>query len=145
LSGKLAERTRDYYSQDRAGNVWYVGEDTVELDERGNVTSTEGTWHARVDGAEPGVFMEAHPQIGHRFRQEYYKGHAEDQFEVVALSARVEVPYGSFDGALRTEETTALEPDVLDNKYFARGIGEIEEVTVKGPSERLVLVRVESS
>jgi hypothetical protein len=56
----------------------------------------------------------------------------------VSLSASATVPYGS----LKTEETTALEPDVLDNKYFVRGIGEIKEIAVKGPREKLVLVDV---
>ena len=32
LAGKLEERTTDWYSQDDAGNVWYFGEDTAELD-----------------------------------------------------------------------------------------------------------------
>src|SRR5439155_11240658 len=29
----------DYYTQDKAGNVWYFGEDTAELDASGKVTS----------------------------------------------------------------------------------------------------------
>jgi len=145
LDGKLAERTFDYYAQDDDGNVWYFGEDTTALDEQGNLTDTEGSFRAGVDGAQPGVFMQAHPQIGRRFRQEWYEGHAEDQFKVVSLSARVTVPYGSFRRALKTEETTRLEPGVLDNKYYVRGIGEVEEVSVKGPHEKLVLVNVKTS
>src|SRR6185312_1996778 len=83
LHDVLRERTSDYYAQDRCGNVWYFGEDTAELDEHGHVVSTEGTFHAGVDGAQPGVFMQAHPQIGRRFRQEWYRGHAEDTFKVL--------------------------------------------------------------
>src|SRR4029453_3242211 len=77
LDNVLAERTSDYYAQDRCGNVWYFGEDTAELDRHGNVVSTEGTWRAGVDGAQPGVFMQAHPQLGRRFRQEWYQGQAD--------------------------------------------------------------------
>ncbi len=144
LAGKLAETTRDYYVQDKLGNVWYFGEDTQELDANGKVTSTEGTWHAGDDGAEPGIFMEATPTIGRALRQEYYKGHAEDHFQVLSLTASVKVPYRAFQGvALRTKEWTPLEPDVLDNKYYIRGIGEVREVSVKGPREELVLVKVE--
>jgi len=142
LSGKLEEKTIDYYAQDKAGNVWYFGEDTEELDERGKVTSREGSWLAGVHGAEPGVFMEADPVVGHRFRQEYYKGHAEDQYTIVDLDASVTVPYRSFTHALRTEETTSLEPGTLDNKYYVRGVGEVEEITVKGPLEKAVLVQI---
>jgi hypothetical protein len=142
LHNVLAERTSDYYAQDRCGNVWYFGEDTAELDRHGHVVSTEGTWHAGVDGAQPGVFMQAHPQLGRRFRQEWYRGHAEDVFRVIDRSARVSVPYGSFRHALRTEETNALEPNVLDNKYYVKGIGEVAELSVKGPQEALKLVEI---
>jgi hypothetical protein len=142
LDNVLEERTSDYYAQDRCGNVWYFGEDTATLDRHGRVVDTEGTWHAGVDGAQPGVFMQAHPQLGRKFRQEWFRGHAEDVFKVIDRSAAVTVPYGSFRHALRTAEWTALEPDVLDNKYYVKGIGEVAEVSVKGPREALRLVEI---
>ena len=142
LDNLLEERTSDYYAQDRCGNVWYFGEDTAVLDEQGNVVSAGGSFRAGVDGAQPGVFMQAHPEPGRRFRQEWYEGHAEDQFRVQALSAPVTVPAGAFPSALLTEETTALEPDVVDNKYFVAGIGQVNEVAVQGPLEKLELVEV---
>jgi hypothetical protein len=142
LDNVLEERTSDYYAQDRCGNVWYFGEDTATLDPQGHIISTEGSFHAGVDGAQPGVFMPDKPQVGQRFRQEWYKGHAEDTFKVLSLSSPVTVPYGTFADALKTEETTALEPEVVDNKYFAKGIGEVEEVAVKGPLEKLQLVEI---
>ena len=142
LNNVLEERTSDYYAQDRCGNVWYFGEDTATLDRKGRVADTEGTWHAGVDGAQPGVFMQAHPQVGRRFRQEWYQGQAEDVFKVIDRSAAVTVPYGSFRHALRTEETNALEPNVLDNKYYVKGVGEVAELSVKGPQEALKLVEI---
>lgn len=142
LNGVLEERTSDYYAQDVCGNVWYFGEDTAELDKNGHVISREGSFHAGVDGAEPGVFMQAHPELGRVFRQEWYQGHAEDLFVAINLHARVTVPYGTFRDTLRTAETTALEPGVLDNKYYAPGIGQVEEVALRGPVERLVLIDV---
>jgi hypothetical protein len=142
LDGVLEERTDDYYAQDRCGNVWYFGEDTAELDSRGRVVSTEGSFRAGVDGAQPGVYMPASPQVGRRFRQEWYAGQAEDTFRVEDLSTTVTVPYGRFRHAVRTSEQTALEPEVLDNKWYVAGIGEVEELAVKGPTERLVLVDV---
>jgi hypothetical protein len=144
LDNVLEERTSDYYAQDRCGNVWYFGEDTATLDRHGRVVDTEGTWHAGVDGAQPGVFMQAHPQLGRRFRQEWYQGQAEDVFKVIDHSAPVTVPYGSFRHALRTAETTALEPDVLDSKLYVRGVGEVAEVSVTGPREVRRLVQVVS-
>lgn len=140
LNGKLEETTLDYYVQDRAGNVWYFGEDTQELDANGTITSTEGSWHAGVDGAVPGIFMEADPVVGHAFQQEFYEGQAEDHFEVLNLAASVTVPAGTYDGALLTKEWTPLEPDVLDHKWYVRGIGEVRELAVKGPKEELSLV-----
>jgi hypothetical protein len=142
LDNVLEERTSDYYTQDRCGNVWYFGEDTATLDAHGRVVSTDGSFHAGVDGAQPGVFMQARPQLGRRFRQEWSPGNAEDTFKVIDLSAPVTVPYGSFKDALRTEETTALEPAVVDNKYYVTGIGEVFEGAVKGPKEALRLIEI---
>jgi hypothetical protein len=142
LDNVLEERTSDYYAQDRCGNVWYFGEDTAVLDAHGHRVSTDGSFHAGVDGAQPGVFMQAHPGTGRRFRQEWYHGHAEDQYRVLQPSTTVHVPAGTFGHALRTEETTAVEPDVVDNKYFVAGIGQVEEIAVKGPAERLELVEI---
>jgi hypothetical protein len=142
LDDVLEERTSDYYAQDRCGNVWYFGEDTATLDRRGRVVSTEGSFHAGVGGAQPGVFMQARPQLGRRFRQEWFEGQAEDTFSVAGLSSPVTVPFGTFRHALRTRETTALEPGVLDNKYYVRGIGEVIELSVRGPREVGRLVEV---
>ncbi len=85
LRGHLAERTTDWYSQDSRDNVWYFGENTAELDPKGHVTSTEGTWMAGVNGAKAGIFMPGHPHVGQTGRQEYLKGHAEDHFQVIGL------------------------------------------------------------
>lgn len=138
----LEERTRDYYAQDARGNVWYFGEDTAELDARGHVTSTEGTWHAGVRNARAGIFMPAHPAVGEHHRQEYDKGNAEDEFRVRRLHARITVPYGSFRNVLQTHEFTRLEPGTLDAKYYVRGVGEVLETSIKGPKERAALVDI---
>src|SRR3954453_14331129 len=123
--GRVVERTNDYYAQDANGTVWYFGEDTAELNRRGRVISREGTWHAGVHGAKAGIFMPAHPRVGEAHRQEFLRGHAEDHFKVMSLAARVAVPYGTFDHALRTREWTPLEPGVIDRKDYVRGIGEV--------------------
>jgi hypothetical protein len=140
LRGKLEERTRDYYTQDEDGNVWYFGEDTAELDSNGRVKTREGTWHAGVDGAKPGIFMYADPRVGQSARQEYLKGQAEDHFAVLRRGVAVEVPFRGFRQALLTKEWTPVEPGVLDHKYYARGIGTVLEQTVKGGNERNALV-----
>jgi hypothetical protein len=140
LSGHLHERTEDWYAQDRAGNVWYFGEATAELSPNGSVRSTEGSWQAGVDGARAGVFMPAQPHPGQSGRQEYYRGHAEDHFRVLSLSADVETPAISSSRALLTREWTPLEPGAVDHKLYVKGIGTVLEQAVKGDDERNSLV-----
>jgi hypothetical protein len=142
LSGKLEERTLDYYAQDKDGNVWYFGEDTAELKPNGEVKSTEGTWLAGRDGAVAGIFMPADPQVGQSFRQEYYKGQAEDHFRILSLNEQVKTPGATSDQAMLTMEWTPLEPNVIDHKYYVQGIGTVLEQTAKGPLERNTLVSV---
>jgi hypothetical protein len=142
VNGILEERTSDYYVQDLQGDVWYFGEDTAELDEQGHVTNTEGTWTAGVDGAQPGIFMPANPTVGYAGEQEIYPGTAEDRFVVLLSTATVKVPYGSFSNALVTLEWTILEPGVLSEKQYARGVGQVKEFDVKGGSETLSLTKL---
>ena len=134
-SGVLVEDTLDWYAQDADGNVWYFGEDTKELDANGAVISTEGSWQAGVSGAQPGIIMEASPQVGDFYFQEYSKGVAQDVAEVVSLDGSTCVPDGCFDGLLVTKEWSQLEPNVVEQKYYASGIGFIRADTIKGGDE----------
>jgi hypothetical protein len=140
LRGRLEERTEDYYTQDSQGRVWYFGEKTAELDRQGHVKNTSGSWLAGVHGAKAGIFMFTHPRPGQSARQEYYKGQAEDHFQVLRLEAAVKVPFITTAHALLTKEWTPLEPGVVDHKFYARGIGTVLERTAKGPLERNELV-----
>jgi hypothetical protein len=140
LSGRLEEVTTDWYTQDAKGNVWYFGEKTAELRANGTVKSTSGSWRAGVHGAKPGIFMFAHPSVGRSARQEYYKGQAEDHFQVVRMDESVTVPFRTFRHTMLTKEWTPLEPGVIDHKYYVRGIGTVLERSAKGPLERNELV-----
>ena len=140
LKGRLEERTTDWYTQDPKGNVWYFGERTAELDARGHVKNTSGSWLAGREGAEPGIFMFTHPTVGRSARQEYYQGQAEDHFQVLRLNGSVKVPFITTRQALLTKEWTPLEPGVIDHKYYVRGVGTVLERTAKGPLERNELV-----
>jgi hypothetical protein len=143
LRGRLQERTTDWYSQDAHGTVWYFGENTAELDPHGHVTSTEGSWRAGVDGAAPGIFMPARLQVGRAYRQEFYKGHAEDHFKVIGLFGSVTAR--GRRSVLLTEEWTPLEPGTIDHKMYVRGIGNVLEQTQRGGNERAELVSVRRS
>ena len=142
VDGVLVEETFDWYAQDKQGNVWYLGEDSRELDEFGNVISTEGSWEAGVDGAQAGIIMLADPRKGDRYRQEFAPGIAEDTAQVLSLDESICVSYGCFDGVLLTKEWTPLNRGVVDNKYYAEGIGFIFSDTVKGGDETLELVAI---
>jgi len=142
VDGVLAEDTLDWFAQDNHGNVWYFGEDTKEFDANGNVISTEGSWQAGVNGAQPGVVMEADPRVGDTYQQEFSAGVAEDKATVVALNKTVNVPFGSFKDCLETEEFTPLEPGAIEHKFYARGVGFIQSVALRGGRERLELVTI---
>ena len=120
--GKLIEKTYDWFAQDNKGTVWYFGEDTKEY-ENGKVVSTKGSWEAGVDGAKPGIIMQADPKVGQSYYQEYYPGEAMDKARVLSFNASVRVPYGSFDEVLETKEWTPLQPGFSEKKYYVRGVG----------------------
>ena len=137
LDGRLLEDTFDWYAQDSAGNVWYLGEDTREYD--GAEVDRTGSWEAGVDGAEAGIAMLAHPAVGAAYRQEYYRGEAEDQAQVLATDRSAKVPYGDLTGLLQTKDFTRLEPTADEHKYYAKGVGVVLEVSLHG-NERTELV-----
>jgi hypothetical protein len=132
--GEPVEITYDWYAQDSDGNVWYFGEDTAEYAD-GKVSSTKGSWEAGVGGARPGIVMLAQPTVGESYHQEYFEGEAEDIGTVVALDESVSVPYGSFDRVLVTEDTTPLEPQILEHKFYAPGIGVVLARVLRGGHE----------
>jgi hypothetical protein len=140
--GTLAESTRDWYADDDDGNVWYFGEATATYDDRGHLESREGSWQAGVDGAVAGMIMPADPQPTDAYRQEYLRGHAEDQAWIVQRHATVRVPYGRLREVVRTFEWTRLEPRVVSAKYYAPGLGIVREQDVAGGTETVVLVSV---
>jgi hypothetical protein len=133
--GEPVEDTFDWYAQDSAGNIWYMGEDTTEY-ENGKPVSTEGSFEAGVDGAQAGVVVPAKPEPGLTYRQEYYAGQAEDQGEIIGVDKQAEVPFGHFTNVLMTEDTNPLEPKVLEFKFYAPGVGPVLAVSVSGGSDR---------
>ena len=138
--GETVEDTFDWYAQDSAGNIWYLGEDTKEY-ENGKVTSTEGSWEAGVGGAQPGVVVPAHPTPGLTYRQEYWANQAEDQAQVLSVNEQAQVVAGDYRDLLLTKEFTPVEPDVLEYKWYAQGVGEVLAITVSGGSDREELVK----
>lgn len=139
----ILEDTFDWYAQDNDGNVWYFGEDTTAF-EPGEPPSKEGSWEAGVNGAKPGIIMWADPgaHINQPYRQECLSGVAEDNGEVLSVTESVTVQYGSFSDCVQTKDYSDLEPGVVENKFYAPGIGLVLTVTVQGGDEREELVAI---
>ena len=138
--GTLAEKTRDWYAADQDGNVWYFGEDTATYDETGHVESRDGSWEAGVDGAVAGIIMPADPRPSQAAYMEFAKGEAEDQAWVVQRMPFVVTPGGRQDHIVRTLEWSRLEPDVVSMKFYARGLGIVEEKDIAAGDEHFWLV-----
>jgi hypothetical protein len=141
-NGEVTEDTYDWFAQDTSGAVWYFGEDTKTLS-GGHVVSTEGSWEAGVDHADPGILIQAHPAVGQTYRQEYLACAAEDMGEILDLNASVTVTYGPFTGCLKTRDFTPLEPGADENKYYAPGVGLLLTVDMV-TSEREELIGIQN-
>jgi hypothetical protein len=139
----LTEDTLDFFAQDRDGTVWYFGENTAEF-EGGLLATIEGSFLSGVNNDKPGIIMKAHPAPGDFYRQEFSLANAEDYGETLNLTSRVVVPYGRFNNCLKSEETTPLEPDALEDKYYAPGVGNVLTVDlVTGERDELVSITTE--
>jgi hypothetical protein len=139
--GTPLEDTFDYYAQDESGAVWYLGEDTTAYLPNGK-TDTSGSFTAGVDGAQPGLIMEAKPQIPDAYRQECYAGQAEDTAWVVGTTGSTRVPFGNVRNVLSTLEATRIEPGAYDEKVYGPGVGIVRERSLSGPNEFAELVSV---
>ena len=139
-SGKPEERTFDWYTQDKDGNVWYFGENSSSY-EHGHWVKDDGSWTAGVGNGKPGVIMLAHPHRGDRYRQEYSPGHAVDQAKVLGPGGRIDTPYRTISRTLLTREYSTIDKQ-YEKKWYARGIGVIQEDAITKSKEHSELVGV---
>jgi len=143
VDGKLEEDTLDWYAQDKDGNVWYFGEAAKQYGPDGvTQVSTEGSWEAGVDGAEPGIVMEGSPKVGDTYRQEYQVGVAEDMAEVLSVNptGSVTVQGHTYTNLIQTNDTSKLDPGDIEVKTFAAGVGLVKSEMVKGGIDEIELV-----
>jgi hypothetical protein len=143
-NGRLIEDTYDWYAQDKAGNVWYMGEDSREMD-GDKIIGYEGSWEAGVDGAKPGIIMWADPFPGMPYRQEYYFDEAEDWGQVVEILPSLNIGGTTYQNVVKTKEWTPLEKDYIENKYYAPGVGLIKEQVITGGTDLLELKEFKKS
>jgi hypothetical protein len=144
-NGQLVEETRDYVAQDKQGNVWYMGETTTHY-VNGPLIDHADTWVAGEKGAKPGILMPANPRLSSRpYQTEYAKNVAEDRVRVIALNQSVCTPLKCFQGALKVEDTSPLDPGAIEHKFYVPGVGLVKSVIVQGDPEESNLVSVTPS
>ncbi|MBA3946543.1 MAG: hypothetical protein H0X37_18510 [Herpetosiphonaceae bacterium] len=141
-NGQLYEKTLDWYAQDDSGNVWYFGEYATDY-QNGQPAGHGGSWEGGILGAQPGIIMEGDSHVGDAYRQEYFKGVAQDTAAVLSLNAYVCAPYNCyFNEALETAEWSPLTPGFVEQKWYAPGVGFVKSIAVKGGPEAFELVGI---
>ena len=141
LRGQVVEDTLDWYAQDSGGSIWYLGEATKEY-ENGHLVSTKGSWQHGVDGGQAGVIVPAAPGVGCVYREEYHAPDAKDRARVLSTSEGIKGPTGYYRRTLHTANTTPVQPRLLENKFYGRGVGPILELDLSPTLGSAVLVRV---
>jgi hypothetical protein len=125
--GELVEVSRNYFAICTPENdIFYFGED-VDMYDEGKLESHEGAWLAGVNDARPGVIIPANPKVGDKYYQEVAESIAEDRAQILSLNATLQTPAGDFEGVLRVEETTPLEPGIKEYKLHAKGVGLVQD------------------
>ena len=129
--GELVEISRNYFAVCRPSNdIYYFGEE-VDNYEDGEIVNHEGAWLAGIDNARAGMIMPGKVEIGLKHYQEVAPGIAEDRAEIISLNDTLDTPAGEFANVLKTEETNPLKPEEKEFKYYAPGIGLIQDETLK--------------
>jgi hypothetical protein len=129
--GELVEISRNFFAIcEETNSVFYFGEE-VDIYKNGKIVGHEGAWRAGDDANRPGIIMPGTILLGARYYQEIAPNIAEDRAEIIGMGGIVHTPTGDFMDTLITRETSALEPDVAELKYYAAGIGLIQEEDLK--------------
>ena len=127
IGGELVEISRNFFAIcEETNSVFYFGEEVDDY-ESGNIISHEGAWLAGEDANRAGVIMPGTILLGARYYQEIAPNVALDRAEIIDIGEVIQTPSGDFTYTLITRETTPLEPDVAELKYYAVGIGLIQE------------------
>ncbi len=146
---QLIEQTFDYYTQDKSGNVWYMGEDVTNYhyDKNGNLTGTDSAsaWKAGINGALPGYIMPTSLAIGFNYYQEHAPADAAlDEGTTFALLGSFTAGGTSYSNVLQVLETSDIDKSARGFKYYAPGVGLIYEAeglkpNLKNPTQTFEL------
>ena len=98
--------------------------------------SIDGSFKAGRDGTKPGIIFLANPTRGTTYREEFSLANAEDVSQIVSTTYRygTEPTLDKFvpqalarllcrGDCVVTDALTAIEPGIVERKYYAPGIG----------------------
>ena len=129
--GKPVETSRNYFAISKiTKNVYYFGED-VDIYKQGKVDNHEGSWLHGVNGARFGLMMPGTVNIKAKYYHEQAPKVAMDRAEIVSVGETVVTPAGTFQDCIKVEETTPLEPESKNYKYYAPGVGLVQDGDLK--------------
>ncbi len=142
--GELEEAELAFFAQDRAGNVWHLGQYPEEYAD-GKIEKSPG-WIAGEEGARAGIAMKAEPKLG---EPSYAQGFAPrpinwlDRARTFEIGAETCVPVDCYEDVLVTEEFERRIPGAFQLKYYAPDVGNVRVGwRGKNEEEREVLVLV---
>lgn len=144
LDGELVEETKDFIAQDNDGNVWYFGEE-VDNYENGELKDHGGAWFAGYEGAKPGIWIKAKHVVGDSYRQEYWRGEAEDMAKIVATGVTVITSIGTYQNCTKTYDWTPLDPEAMEHKYYCPETGSVVLIEDLTSGERVELIKVKKN
>jgi hypothetical protein len=140
--GVILENTWDWFAQDSDANIWYLGEFTREYED-GVPVNHEGSFQHGKAGAQAGVVVPGRPRPGCAYREEFLAGEAEDRAQILSTTETIQTRFGLRHRVLQTANTTPLEADVLENKFYVRGLGPVLELSISPDLGSAVLVRMD--
>ena len=131
------EVTDDWFAQDDENNVYYCGEISRNYED-GLLRDLDGSFESGLDLANGGLLTAAMPVAGDAHRQEYAIGEAEDIVQYLDTATSPSEEEGgdneSFpcDGnCLMTQDSSPLEPETTEYKYYLPGIGFVLAVSLE--------------
>ena len=146
--GLLVEATDDWFGIRTNGDIEYCGEEVKDYEyfegdapSVPELTEIDGRFKVGVDLAKSGTAFPGDPTVGTTYRQEWDPGNAEDVGTVLSTSYGygtdpeldelvpqdlAELMCADHDCVV-IADTSTLEPDAFERKYYARGVGKILE------------------
>ncbi|MFW9917192.1 MAG: hypothetical protein ACFFGZ_16430 [Candidatus Thorarchaeota archaeon] len=127
VNGELVEISRNFFVIcNETNSIFYFGED-VDIYEDDVIVGHEGVWRADAAGNQAGIAMPGTVLLGSKYYQEIAPGLAMDRAEIIEMGFTYDTPAGTFQNCVKMKETTPVEPDALEYKIYALGIGLIQD------------------